>query len=213
MKKTEKNKPQKVSYHKKPAELSVDDWQKELRKQIAKDQPFEITTHQGEHAVFTEYTVRNPMSAGVYSVALRSPGRGLNYCTCMDYKTNGLGTCKHIESVLVSVSKNKKLNKFLNESFIPSYSSLFLNYLPTRHITFRVGTQNSSAFKKLMEEYCDNENTLLPEMYDKIEMLLARAAKIDPGFRCYDGAMNFIISIREKKKREKMLDKLISKGT
>src|SRR5438132_489363 len=98
-----KKKKMLVSYHKKPQELSVDDWQKILRRQIASEQPFEITSHQGEHPVFTEYTVHNPTSGGEYTVAIRSPGRGLNFCTCMDYKTNGLGTCKHIESVLVNL--------------------------------------------------------------------------------------------------------------
>lgn len=212
MKKTEKRKKSTVSYHKKPAGLTTDQWQKELRKQIAKEQPFEITSHQGEHPVFTEYTVRNPISGGVYTVAIRSLGRGLNFCTCMDYKTNGLGTCKHIESVLVSLSKNKTLSKLLTESFTPSYSSLFLNYFPTRHIALRIGTENTDAFEKLEKEYFDEENTLRPQMYDKTEAFLAKAAKISPDFRCYDGAMDFIISIRDKKKRERLIDKLFPVG-
>lgn len=196
----------------KKTDLTTDQWQKELRKQIAKEQSFEITTHQGEHPVFTEYTVRNPVSSGLYTVAIRSQGRGLNFCTCMDYKTNRLGTCKHIESVLVSLSKNKTLSKLLTEQFTPSYSSLFLNYLPARHITIRVGTENADAFEKLAKEYFDKENTLYPQMYDKIETLLAKAAKINPDFRCYDGAMDFIITIREKKKRERLVDKFFPGG-
>ncbi len=207
------NKQPKVSYYKKPQELTTDQWQKELRKQIAQEQPFEITTHQGEHPVFTQYSVRNPVSGGVYTVAIRNPGRGLNFCTCMDYKTNRLGTCKHIESVLVSILKNKTLAKLLTEPFTPSYSSLFLNYLPIRHITLRIGTQNTAVFEKLAKEYCDQEYTLAPQMYDKIETLLAKAAEISPEFRCYGGAMDFIISIREKKKRERLVDELFAEST
>ena len=212
MKKTEKKKQSKVSNHKKPQELTADQWQKELRKQIAEEQPFKITMQQGEHPVFTEYSVHNPVSGGVYTVAIRSPGRGLNFCTCMDYKTNRLGTCKHIESVLVNLSKNKMLGKLLTTPFTPSYSSLFLNYLPTRHITLRIGTEQPEAFEKLAKEYCDDENTLLPQMYDKIETMLASAAKISPSFRCYDGAIDFIISIREKGKRERLVGKLFAEG-
>ena len=127
MKKTEKKKQSKVSNHKKPQELTADQWQKELRKQIAEEQPFKITMQQGEHPVFTEYSVHNPVSGGVYTVAIRSPGRGLNFCTCMDYKTNRLGTCKHIESVLVNLSKNKMLGKLLTTPFTPSYHSSYWN--------------------------------------------------------------------------------------
>lgn len=212
IKNVEEKRKSQVSYYKKPTDISIDDWQKKLRKQIAMEQPFVITTRQGEHPIFTEYTVHNPVSGGVYTVAIRSPGRGLNFCTCMDYKTNRLGTCKHIESVLVSLSKNQMLAGLLTTPFTPSYSSLFLNYLPTRHITLRIGTKNTAAFEKLAKVYCDEENTLLPQMYDKIEMLLSRAAKISSDFRCYDGAMDFIITIREKKKREQQVDQLFSEG-
>lgn len=213
MKKTGKKKKPSVSYYKKPQELTIDQWQKELRKQFAAEQFFEITTHQGEHPIFTQYSVRNPISFGVYTVAIRSPLRGLNFCTCMDYKTNGLGTCKHIESVLVNILKNKTLTKLLTEPFTPSYSSLFLNYLPTRHITFRIGTQNAAVFEKLAKEYCDEEYTLVPQMYDKIEILLAKAGEISSDFRCYDGAMDFIISIREKKKLERLVDEFFVEST
>lgn len=213
MNKTEKKKKSSVSYYKKPADISTDQWQKELRKQFAEEQPFEITTHPGEHPVFTQYSIHNPVSGGIYTVAIRSPKRGLNFCTCMDYKTNGLGTCKHIEAVLVNISKNKTRARLLLVPFTPSYSSLFLNYLPTRHITLRVGTQNTVVFEKLAEKYCDKDYTLQPQMYDKIEMLLTEAAKISPDFRCYDGAMDFIISIRENKKRKELVDKLFAENT
>ncbi len=36
------------------------------------------------------------LSGKSYRVALRSTERGLSYCSCPDYRTNTLGTCKHI---------------------------------------------------------------------------------------------------------------------
>lgn len=207
----EKKKPL-VSYHKKPQELQIDEWQKLLRRQFVQDHPFEIKTHPGEHPVFTEYTVKNPVSGGVYTIAIRSPGRGLNYCTCMDYRTNGLGTCKHIEAVLVSIEKNKTLKKLLNESFTASYSSLFLNYLPERHISMRIGTNHKEEYTQLARKYCDKDSTFLHENYDRFELFLNKAAKISPDFRCYDGAMDYIISIRDKERRKRMLKKKFAQG-
>jgi len=63
MRVSKEKKPPKVPYHKKPQEITTDQWQKELRKQIAVDQPFMITTLQGEPPVFTDYLVRNPECA------------------------------------------------------------------------------------------------------------------------------------------------------
>ncbi len=42
-----------------------------------------------------------------YRVHIRSLGRRANHCTCPDFATNQLGTCKHIEAVLHRIAKRK----------------------------------------------------------------------------------------------------------
>jgi len=49
---------------------------------------------------WTDYEVRSAISGKTYRVALRSETRGESYCSCPDFKTNTLGTCKHIMKVL-----------------------------------------------------------------------------------------------------------------
>jgi hypothetical protein len=51
-------------------------------------------------APWTDYEVRSAISGKTYRVALRSEVRGESYCSCPDFKTNTLGTCKHIMKVL-----------------------------------------------------------------------------------------------------------------
>jgi hypothetical protein len=51
-------------------------------------------------APWTDYTITNAISGKTYRVALRSEARGVSYCACPDFKTNTLGTCKHIMKVL-----------------------------------------------------------------------------------------------------------------
>ena len=51
--------------------------------------------------VFGDYQVFSPASKRVYRVALRGVGLFDNYCACPDYAVNTLGTCKHIEAVLL----------------------------------------------------------------------------------------------------------------
>jgi hypothetical protein len=49
---------------------------------------------------WTDYEVTNALSGKTYRVALRSEVRGESYCSCPDFKTNTLGTCKHVMKVL-----------------------------------------------------------------------------------------------------------------
>jgi hypothetical protein len=52
---------------------------------------------------WTDYTVTNPASGKTYRVALRGTERGEAYCTCPDFRKNGLGTCKHVMHVVREV--------------------------------------------------------------------------------------------------------------
>ena len=45
---------------------------------------------------WTDYTTTSHLSGKTYRVALRGFDAGQSYCTCPDYRTNHLGTCKHI---------------------------------------------------------------------------------------------------------------------
>ena len=54
---------------------------------------------------WTDYTVTSTLSGKTYRVALRGEERGQSYCSCPDFKTNTLGTCKHIMYALAKVRK------------------------------------------------------------------------------------------------------------
>jgi superfamily II DNA or RNA helicase len=55
---------------------------------------------------WTDYTVTNPVSGKSYRVALRGTEPGVSYCSCPDFRTNTLGTCKHVMRVLFKVKRN-----------------------------------------------------------------------------------------------------------
>src|SRR5436190_3715979 len=54
----------------------------------------------GRNRIFSDYQVTNPTTGGQYQVSIRGFDVGDNTCTCPDYRTNTLGTCKHVEAVL-----------------------------------------------------------------------------------------------------------------
>ena len=55
-----------------------------------------------EHPLFGAFRVRSS-SGSVYEVEIRSCESFTNSCGCLDYRANGLGTCKHIEGVLAAL--------------------------------------------------------------------------------------------------------------
>ena len=67
---------------------------------------------------FGDYRVRAG-SSNHYQVEIRLLAERLNSCTCADYDTNGLGTCKHVEKVLLSLRK-KGVRKFREASRVGS---------------------------------------------------------------------------------------------
>jgi superfamily II DNA or RNA helicase len=52
-----------------------------------------------------DYVVTSAASGKTYRVALRGQEPGVSYCSCPDFRTNTLGTCKHILHVLAKLRK------------------------------------------------------------------------------------------------------------
>ncbi|MFH2114454.1 MAG: DEAD/DEAH box helicase, partial [Spirochaetota bacterium] len=190
--------------------LSFVDWQKALRKQFVAEQNFEIKQLSDAHPVFNDYSVFNPGSGRRYKVALRD-GRaasksGLNYCDCLDFRTNCLGTCKHIEAVIRMVMKKRGAKKAFKDGFVPPYTSVYLHYGETRHVRIRIGTDETEAFTALAREYFDDTLVLKAESGNRFETFLRQAEAMDDGFRCYDDALAFILAERESDRRRALIE-------
>jgi SNF2 family DNA or RNA helicase len=194
-----------ISNTRKPTDMPVAQWQTVLRKQIAEKTDFKITNI-GEGLVFSDYHVFNASTKNTYKVALRSADNSLNYCSCYDFKTNQIGTCKHIEGVLMYIRKRQLLLKTLKQPYSTTYSSMYMEYRGERKIKFRTGTENDAEYKKLFKPYVDNSDSLNEKGFEEIDLLLEKAFQINPSFRCYEDALSHIIQLREKKQRMDFLD-------
>lgn len=193
-----------LSNTRKPTDLPVEEWQSILRQQIAAKTEFKITNI-GEGLVYSDYQVFNASTKNTYKVALRSADNSLNYCSCYDFKTNQIGTCKHIEAVLIHIRKRPGLRKALKQPYSTTYSSMYMEYRGQRKIMFRSGTENETQYKKLFKPYIDEDGALNEEGFEKIDLLLQEVYKINPSFRCYEDALSHIIQMREKKQRRDFL--------
>lgn len=197
-KKTDKSK--KVSYHYKPDNMTLEQWQIALRRQAAEKENFGIQElNAQEYPGY--YIVNNPVSHNTYKVIYRGAFSAWNYCSCMDFKTSQLGTCKHIEAVKLWLEKSHKRTC----TDTPAYTSVYLSYRKGRKVRLRIGTDNSEEFQKLAEPYFTPEGIMRPEAIDTINDFFSKALQLNNTFRWYDDAMDFILEQRDKRKREKFL--------
>ncbi|MDR2844052.1 MAG: DEAD/DEAH box helicase [Candidatus Symbiothrix sp.] len=209
-KKTSKTSPSKaqssVPYHYKPEKLSLEAWQIALRKQFAENKFFEIEKVDHSKSPFGTYHVKNPETGNAYKVAFRGVDSPMNFCSCMDFKTNRLGTCKHLEAVIYQLKNDPKITG-LDKEYIPAYTSVYLSYINGREVKIRIGSDHKADFENLAKTYFDAHHNLLPDASDTFEDFLEKATAIDPAFRCYDDALEFVLDIREHKNRHRISTK------
>ena len=203
-----------IPYHKKPDNLGLDEWQVALRRQFARSQAFSITNI-GQGSVFSDYTVFNPLTNNTYKVSIRSNygeiaiGRNFNFCTCYDFKTNGLRTCKHIEAVIQQIEGKKPLLTAFNKGgFQPTYSSVYLEYGPSgRTVRIRIGSEESRKLRALAKTYYSANGVIKSTAYERFDEFLGAAKKIQKGFKCYEDALEYILEVRAKNRRKAWADK------
>ena len=201
-----------VPYHRKPLELSLEAWQMALRRQFAEIHPFGIE-NLGKEPVFSDYRVTNPGNRNSYKVSIRDNENSFHFCSCYDFKTNGLGTCKHIEAVVHKIRKSRKLNQLYLKKHQPDYTSVYLSYQNGRTVRIRIGTVEEERFRALARIYFTDAGgrhdsgefvhfgELKPEMIGQFEKFLKLASRIHPSFRCYPDALEFILERRDAASR------------
>lgn len=200
-KNTKKSVP-KVSLLQRPEGMSLEEWQISLRKQAAQKEPLSVEPENKKRAL-GDFNVRNPQTDRVYKVAFRGIDSSWNYCSCPDFKTNQLGTCKHIETVRLYIEKSRK--RIPNE-LIPPYTSVYLSYKGERDVRIRIGSDNRAAFTQLASRYFTGEGVLEEEKYSHFYDFLQEARQINDTFRCYNDALEFVIERRAATYREQKLN-------
>ncbi len=119
---TKLNKEPNLSRTHAPADLSPLDWQRGLRRQFGREQAFGLENLSSE-PFFSEFRISNPVSKSSYRVAIRGLGPGGNFCSCPDYATSELGTCKHIEFTLARLEKSAAPRRRLRGATSPHFPS------------------------------------------------------------------------------------------
>ncbi len=205
------NRRRKLSRLHKPAEMSLEDWQIELRRQFGREQNFKLQ-NKGEHPLFSEFQVTNPQSQNTYTVHIRGARPGDNHCSCPDFATNTLGTCKHIEFTLARLESQPGAVEQLRAGYQPPYSEVFLQYGARREVRFRPGSACSVEVARLASGFFGVDGALLPNAFGRFEQFLSQARTLDPEMRCLDDVLGFIAEVRDVEQRKKRVAEQCPRG-
>lgn len=210
---TKPNKEPKLSRTHAPADLAPADWQRALRRQFGREQSFGLE-NLGAQPFFSDFRVSNSQSKSSYRVAIRGLWPGDNFCSCPDYATNELGTCKHIEFTLARLEKKRGAKAVFARGYQPSFSELYLRNNGERSIHFRAGTGCPAAIRKAAALLFDEpQGWMLPETrFGKLERFMAAVAKLGHELRAYDDALDFVAGRRDSAQRATALDGMFPRG-
>jgi superfamily II DNA or RNA helicase len=202
-----------LSRLRRPADMPVEDWQAGLRRQFGREQSF-VLENLGTEPVFSEFAVANPQSGGHYRVAIRGRGIGENFCSCPDFATNDLGTCKHIEFTLARIGARRGGRALLARGFHPPYSEIYLHYSGARSVRFRAGTDCPRALLQRAGKLFDETAgwRLQPSRFGGFDAFLASAQRSDHEVRCYDDALALVAEVRDAEERRRVLAKAYPNG-
>jgi superfamily II DNA or RNA helicase len=205
------SRPKKLSRHRKPEGMSVEDWQVGLRRQYGRERDFRMKNIGGE-PIFSEFEVTNPETERTYRVAIRGAALGENFCSCPDFAVNTLGTCKHVEFVLSRLEKKRGAKTKLALGYQPPYSEIYLQYGAQRRVVFRPGTGCPPQLKRLARKYFDKNGVLEPEAFGKFHKFLKHAGGGEHEVRCYDDTLAFIAEVRDQERLRENVGKTFPKG-
>lgn len=180
----------------KPDGMDITAWQRALRRQAA------------VKGAFSVQALSSYWSPGVFSVA-GSRGRrnyttifhgtdsDWNSCDCMDFRTSGLGTCKHLEAVKLWLEKERRRP----DANLPAHGLLDIDYSDGRRLRFRPTGLKSKELAMAGMRYFDDDGYAVAGMVAELPAFIEQARRIDPCFHCTSDALNFVLEERDRLRR------------
>lgn len=191
-----------LSFTIKPPQMSLEEWQISLRKKAAQTERFVIKPYERTEEPGA-YLITNSVSGSTYKAVYRGEQSPWNFCACMDFKTNQLGTCKHIEAI-----KNwAEVKQIPINDALPTYTAVYVDYSKGPQLRIRIGSEQSETFEELAKKYFNEKMEIRPEHIEDFQKFLKKAQAISPSFRCYPDALHYVTTLQNKARRTEMVDK------
>jgi superfamily II DNA or RNA helicase len=138
---------------------------------------------------FGDYRIQS-VTGKNYRVALRGAGLFENYCSCPDFAVNTLGTCKHIEALLIRIGKRGTVVR--SRTFRRNRASLSLQYGERLEVRLRLPDAPSDGLLALAHEHFDAAGLLRPESYAGFDKILEGLRALDDHAVVYSDVLEFL---------------------
>lgn len=132
----------------------------ERRKMRAELETFHLEDLESQYSHFGTFCVHTNQNKK-YTIEIRSLHNNLNSCNCIDFRGNGLGTCKHIEYVLKTLKK-KGIRAFSKATITGSERiEIYLNSLNDNAISILWPKTVTLNTKNIIDPFFSIDGTLL----------------------------------------------------
>jgi hypothetical protein len=119
---------------------------------------------------WADYVTTSHATGKTYRVALRGMQPHESYCSCPDFRTNGLGTCKHILHVAAKAKKRFGMES-IEQPYRRKHVSLRLHYGDDFGLRFNVPTRKNAAIEEVVGDLVDASTTDAVDVMRRIESL------------------------------------------
>ncbi len=126
-----------------------------------------------------------------YRVALRGPSLFENFCSCPDFAVNTLGTCKHIEALLLGL-RQRYGRSFAQQRYRRTRASLSLHYGESLDVRLRLPAAPTPALRAVAAECFDSEGLLSREHFPRFGQVLEKLRRVDDTAVVYSDVLDFI---------------------
>ncbi len=151
----------------------------ERRQQRAREEITKVV-NQGHHPLFSVFEVTS-LSGHAYRVEVHSLTELRNTCTCPDYRTNLIGTCKHIEGVLIHLRKayGNRLPELTRQR--PTGTQVYLHYETDVTVRVALPLPRRQVVRDLLLRHFDSTGVLIgappqtfPRFFSELDRLPPR---------------------------------------
>jgi len=166
----------------KPADMTLRQWQIKLREQEAFKVGIGVVPSMTDErpGLFFVYSHSDKKNLLKYAVDFHGDSSEWNHCECMDFKTSGLGTCKHIEAVRQFLTTHTRYRRRIAET--PQSGWVVMDYSSRKRcVRFRHGVDRSEELEAIISAYFDTAGFL--KSNNSILRFLAEAN--EAGFNFY----------------------------
>jgi hypothetical protein len=156
------------------------------REERSRAEKFKLQSQDPEKP-WTDYSVTSAASGKTYRVALRGRERGISYCSCPDFRTNTLGTCKHILCALRRV-KTKFPESALRRPYRRKNLSVHLTSGDRLSLRLGIPDRLDEQAERIVKPLADRDVDDVPDLMGR----LAKLQRLGQKVTVYPDAEEFI---------------------